>query len=462
MTLEKKGYVVTRQVLPMLLADKVNTIDTITQLPEDGAFFVVIDFDDNTRPQLINQLRKMPYYQLSPVFYMGKAPEYSEQILDGKFDENSIELAKYIQDRINLIKPIQDGSAIDFEHVVAAYLFVRREFILKGFLDYRSVSGFQYPLLDVLGFHEESHHYWYMLQGMETRKYLKHETLVDEIQTCPHCKAGLLNFKNCCPNCQSIHINTQSFVHCFACGNVGPLSEFLQQEELVCSRCQIKLRHIGIDYDKPMEDKICQDCHHCFFEATVNAVCMVCAKLTDPADLQSKRLYEYRLARRGESLAKGIDQHLVVELGQFLKLIDLSIFMMIVKWQTLLAQRYESLKFSLVALKVINEESLAEAQGISKTEKLLMEFFERIRTLLRDSDLVTRDNKTILFFLPMTPPEGCAIIYRRIRDFAEMQSSNGSKIEISLGTMSSTEVQESNIGTDLLLAELYNRVVEHA
>lgn len=457
----KQGYIITRQVLPKELTHQAKLIGSMEQLPHQGCLFVVIDFDENTPPELLNQIRDKLNYQLLPIFYLGHPPEHHEQILDGRFDEKSIEQAQKVQDRIDLIKQVTHEKITDFEQLLASYLFVRNDFILRGFLDYRTPSGFHYPLLDILGFHQDSQHYWYMLQGMETRKLLKHENLVDEIQTCTHCKSGLLNFKNCCPNCHSIHITSQSFVHCFACGNIGPLSEFLRQEELVCSRCQVKLRHIGIDYDKPMEDKICQDCQHCFFEPVVNAVCMVCEKLSDPADLQTKRLYEYRLARRGESLAKGLDQHLVVELSQFLKLIDLSIFMMVVRWQTLLSRRYNELSFSLVALKVKNEEELIAQQGMFKTEKLLMEFFERVRSLLRDSDLVTRDNKTILFFLPMTPAQGCAIIYERIKAFAAEQSANGSKIAISVGTMSSSEVLQSNIGSDLLLTELYNRIVDH-
>lgn len=457
----QNGYVITRQALPKALASTVTHIENVEQLPLEGCLFVVIDFDDTHTLQLLHEIRSLPNYQLLPIFYLGHPPEHHAQILDGKFEEKSAGEAQKIQDRMELVKYTPNEKINDFEQLVCSYLFVRNDFILKGFLDYHNTSGFHYPLLDVLGFHQDSQHYWYMLQGMETRKLLKHETLVDEIQTCIHCKSGLLNFKNCCPNCQSIHITTQSFVHCFACGNVGPLSEFLRQEELVCSRCQVKLRHIGIDYDKPMEDKICQDCHYCFFEATVNAVCMVCEKLSDPADLHSKRLYEYRLASRGESLAKGIDQHLIVELSQFLKLIDLSIFMMVVRWQTLLARRYGELLFSLVALKVKNEEQLIAELGMFKTEKLLMEFFERVRSLLRDSDLVARDNKTILFFLPMTPPQGCAIIYERIKAFAAEQTVNEHKIAISIGTMSSSEVLQSNIGSDLLLTELYNRIVDH-
>lgn len=130
--------------------------------------------------------------------------------------------------------------------------------------------------------------------------------------------------------------------------------------------------------------------------------------------------------------------------------------MMVVKWQTILARRYDQLIYSLFALKVTNEEELVNKLGMFKTEKLLMEFFERVRTLLRDSDLVTRDNKTIIFFLPMTPQQGCDIIYERIKAFAEIQSEN--KIHINVGIMSSWDVIKNDIGSDLLLAELYNRI----
>lgn len=456
----KKGYAITSQSLPKQLSEQVHVIDALESLPVEGCLFVVIDFDQVAAFDMLSQLRLRPHYQLSPIFYLGTPPQHADQILDGLFDSNSHQMATAIQDRLEIVAEAHGDKITDFDHAIVSYLFPREHFILKGFLDYHSRTGFKYPLLDILGFQEESEHYWYMLQSMENRKLLTQESMVDEIQNCPYCHSGLLNFKNCCPNCSSTHITTQSFIHCFTCGNVGPLSEFLQQEELICNRCHVKLRHIGIDYDKPMEDKICQDCHHYFFESNVNAVCMVCEKLSDPNDLESRKLFEYRLGARGESLAKGIEQHLVVELSQFLKLIDLSIFLMTIKWQTLMAQRYDDLHFSLLALRIENEDELIATQGSMKTEKILMDFFERIRQLLRSTDLVSRDTKTILFFLPMTPIEGCEIIINRIHAFTHDQE-DGIQIKISSGILPSNDILENKIASDLLLTELYNRIVQH-
>ncbi|KTD31354.1 diguanylate cyclase domain-containing protein [Legionella israelensis] len=455
-----KGYIITEKEVEKSLSKHVIRIEDSKELPDDGCFFVVIDIE-YVSINCLYQLREKINYQLLPIFYIGHPPQHHEQILDGYFDEAAVERAKSLQSRMELIQAEKGRKIEDFEKLLSQYLFVRDPFILKGFLDYHSHTGIQYPLLEVIDYHNDPQHYEYMLHGMETRKLLKHEKLIDEIQACPFCSSGLLNFKNCCPNCQSIRITTQSFIHCFTCGNVGPLPEFLQGEELICSRCRTRLRHVGIDYDKPIEDKICQECHHFFFEPEVNAVCMVCNKLSDPADLPAKKLYEYRLARRGESLAQGIDQYFIVELSQFLKLIDLSIFMMIVHWQTLLARRYEQLSFSLMALSIQNEDELVATHGALKTERLFAEFFERIRTLLRSTDLVSRDNKTILFFLPMTPLEGTTTLSTRIKAFTEEQSINDSKIKLRTAMMTSSEILEKSIEEDLLLAELYNRIKEN-
>lgn len=459
----RKGYVITKSVLEKpLLSQVVRVEKDLSELPDEGCLFVVINFEHATAIDCLYELRKKSNYHLLPVFYLGEPPEHHEQILDGYFDETAKERANAIQSRMALIQTEQEKEETDdFEKWLTKYLFVRENFHLKGFLDYRSPSGIHYPLLQILGHREDSQHNLSMLHGMETRKLLKHTALIDEIQTCPHCSAGLLNFKNCCPNCQSVHISTQSFIHCFSCGNTGPLSEFMQQEALICNRCQVRLRHIGIDYDKPIEDKICKDCHHFFFEPNVNAVCMVCTRLSDPEDLQSKKLFEYSLTPRGESLARGIEPYVMVELSQFLKQIDLSIFMMIVNWQTALARRYDQVSFSLVALTIQNEDELIATHGAFKTETLFMELFERIRTLLRNSDLVSRDNNAILFFLPMTPLAGVTTLYKRIRGFTDEQSSGGKKIKVRGSTLSSSEILENNIEDELLLAELYNRSIEN-
>lgn len=457
MTAHNQGYIVTRRETLQVSVNEAIRVDSIDELPPEGALFVVLDFDEAGAYEALVKLRRTAHYQLTPVFYIGTPPKHHEQILDGRYEERSVDLAKAMHERF-LLTRLNQSIHFDIEHLLASYLYLRNEFKVKCFLDYHFPAGFQYPLLELLIPYDEKHHYWYILQSMQTGNYIESGELISELQICPYCASGLLNFRNCCPNCHSVNIVTQSFIHCFTCGNIGPMSGFMRHDELVCTRCNTKLRHIGIDYDKPLEDKTCLDCQHWFFEPLVMAVCLYCSKLCDPQELQTRKLYAYQLTSRGEALARNLESTLVIELNQFLKTVDVSVFRMILKWQLQVAKRYKLVNFNLIGIKVLNQEQLILKHGLIKTEKLFAELFQRMRGLLRDTDLATIDDKTIIFFLPMTPPEHNQIVFERIRSFTDAQWSNGTHIELGVGGLSSDEILQHDITDDLLLTELHGRI----
>lgn len=456
---KNKAYVITRQTLSIPNAQALSMVETLSDCIAEECQFIVIDFDEHCALETLKTLRQTPDFQLLPIYYLGTPPRYHELILDGMYDKTTFDKAQAILERLPQLGNPENN--LDAETTLLRYLYVRKSFSVRGVLDYRTPAGVQYPLIQLLIGQSTDMPDWLMLQSMEHRKLLAIKECLDEIQTCTHCESGLLNFKNCCPACQSTKINNLAFVHCFTCGNIGPLNEFLRHEELVCTRCQVKLRHIGIDYDKPIEDKVCIDCHHNFFEADVKAACMVCSKLSNPEDLHTLKIYDYQLAHRGEQIAKGIEQRMLIEFGAFKQLIELPVFMMIMKWQLLVARRYKTVSFSLMAIKVMNEDELLESFGVGKTEKMLMEFFNRVRSLFRDTDLVTVDERTVVLYLPMTPPQGCVSLYDRILSFSKEQRVLGHAIKIGLSNMYSGDILEQNIPDDFLVAELYNRITEH-
>ncbi|WP_253264768.1 diguanylate cyclase domain-containing protein [Legionella longbeachae] len=146
----------------------------------------------------------------------------------------------------------------------------------------------------------------------------------------------------------------------------------------------------------------------------------------------------------------------MVEAEQFLKLTELSVFMLILTWQLLLARRHAALHFSLISLSITNEDELVATYGMLKTEQLTLEFFERIRVLLRDSDLIARDDNVLVFLLPMTPAQNCITLLERIQSFTQKQQVGNLNIKINLTMMHSSELLEKNISKDLVLNELYN------
>ncbi|ARB92366.1 diguanylate cyclase [Legionella longbeachae] len=450
------GYFISQNLSDTIIDKPIETIANIEQLPQSGCSFVVFNSNDESFDySLITKVRQKTNYELIPIFYLGKEDPFLNQIIDGIFNDDSLDIALKIQEKIISINEYITNID-EFESLLIYYAYVRNDFVISCKLNYHNPAGFYYPLLAAFNFQDNSTDSWRILENMESRKLLVHHQIVDEIQSCPHCYSGLLNFKNCCPNCESSNITTKSFVHCFTCGNIAPLSDFLHGHALTCIRCQSTLRHIGIDYDKPMEDKICETCKSCFFEENVKALCMVCSKLTPPENLESRKLYEYTLASRGQAIAQGVDKEIMVEAEQFLKLTELSVFMLILTWQLLLARRHAALHFSLISLSITNEDELVATYGMLKTEQLTLEFFERIRVLLRDSDLIARDDNVLVFLLPMTPAQNCITLLERIQSFTQKQQVGNLNIKINLTMMHSSELLEKNISKDLVLNELYN------
>lgn len=430
-------------------------------LPEEGCFavaFILEDFDNFM--QSIVKLRKRHAYHLTPLFYWGDSEknQFDLDAFDGKFDDSSLKIAKQINEHIQALPHLNFEN--NTEVLLLSYLFTRPRAKIAGYLTLSEPKGISYPLVKALIGQPKNFDEWSFLENLVSRDLLARVDLIDEIQTCPFCHSGLLNYKNSCPNCHSVDIRSQQFIHCFSCGNIGPMNEFFRQEKLICPRCHTKLRHIGIDYDKPLEDKLCNQCSFYFLDAEINVICMNCLKVQNPEKLVSRRVYTYQLSKRGEFLARGIEKKIQTDYSQFFDFIAWPMFMAILKWQLQLATRYKDLHFSLLALKIANKNDILNEFGIHHAEKLLTEFYERLRNIFRESDLATQEEDFLLFFLPMTNKEGCEVILKRIRQFSEQQrlSESPKKLLVTMSYMTSSEMIQSKQEASLLVASLHSRM----
>ncbi|STX52830.1 Uncharacterised protein [Legionella busanensis] len=436
---------------------ELTTVYSVQALPTRGCFSVILDLTSNWQDKLI-ALRKLSYYQLTPLFYLGEfitSPELMP-LFDGPFDNNSILIANDINERIQRLYFNENNQFIgQYEWFILSYLFTRPKLRLLPQLNHQVTQAFTYPVLDLFG-QPQKEDTWEYLQDLVTSGFLKQGAAHSEIQACPSCHAGLLNFTSNCPNCHSVDIQEQQFIHCFTCGHIGPISEFMLREQLRCSRCHTKLRHIGIDYDKPLEDKLCLNCKHSFFEYEVNVTCLVCKKQSMPQDLLTRKLYEYNLDRYGINIITGVRQNLFKELPQIFKFLEFNAFMAIVKWNIKMAKRFNNLSFSLLAINILNTDDLMLELGLLKMEKLLREFFEGLRTVFREIDLCTKNENQLIFFLPMTDEHASSFIIKKIRDFTEKNwRRQEAKIDISLSYVSSHEIIKLNLNENSLLAELH-------
>ncbi|OCH99239.1 hypothetical protein A8135_08320 [Legionella jamestowniensis] len=434
-------------------------ISSEKELPKEDCFAIALDLNNlQNYFEKVTALRQRKTYRFTPIFYLGKSDRFHADIFDGELDKESQTVALAIHERIQLI-PFT-GVLEDRELFLLSYLFTRSTLMVHGHLTPSFTNGISFPLLKVLFGENNGVDEWNFLQNMVSRDLLFQEKLVDEIQTCPSCHSGLLNYKNACPNCHSIDIQVQQFIHCFSCGNIEPSTRFLRQERLICPRCNAKLRHIGMDYDKPLEDKSCNQCGFYFLDAEVIIICMNCSKNTPPENLVARRLYIYKLTKHGEFLARGIEKKIQTHFNNFFAFIEFEAFFSIIKWQIKLATRYKDLHFSVLSLKITNEEELLNELGVFHTEKLLAEFYERLRHVFRDSDLASHGENFVLFFLPMTDEQGCQVLLNRIQEFSKQQklSMSEKKLIVHMGFITSEEVTKSQQDAEYLIANLHSRI----
>lgn len=130
-----------------------------------------------------------------------------------------------------------------------------------------------------------------ILESFMTDNVFK-RNLVDKVNLCPKCSNYQINFREVCPQCKSLHIHQEEVLHHFACGYVGPASDF---KGMKCPKCGEQLRHIGLDYEKPTETFVCQDCSYIFTESKVEFNCFNCDYVGDAEKVIITKIYSYTL-----------------------------------------------------------------------------------------------------------------------------------------------------------------------
>lgn len=64
---------------------------------------------------------------------------------------------------------------------------------------------------------------------------------------------------------------------------------------MICPKCNEKLRHIGLDYEKPTRTFKCQDCSYTFLEPAVGCYCPVCDHAFASEKAKDMDIYSYTL-----------------------------------------------------------------------------------------------------------------------------------------------------------------------
>lgn len=320
------------------------------------------------------------------------------------------------------------GSVSSSALALARYLFLRPQQALQPQRDYTAHQVYRYPLLEAFADGEQPSA---LLRKLKQRGWIEQTELLDRLRCCDDCHSAHLNYIDVCPNCQSINVAPASFIHCFTCSHVAPQENFAAGNNLVCPNCNTRLRHIGADYNRPLEQLHCHDCRASFAEPLVIARCLACDRAHAPEKLPVLPIAAYQLSDTGQEAARlGMLPHTAANPSAQ----DLApaAFISMTDWMMNLARRHGEAGFSLIGLHLIISSGLERQLGSAGLQALLDAFAARLQELMRDTDIVTRLGRRMFWMaLPQTEEEGARQMLKKIQDFADgTEQEDGSRLII--------------------------------
>lgn len=360
---------------------------------------IIIRSDDEAYVgALLQQIRHDPDHATALVFTDGNIAAGNQPLSDGPMPPTHQALLDRIgefQQRARAMRARSDD--LTPEALLLEYLWLRPGCVLEPLADWRSPQRYHYPILEALDRTNSDPDVW--LQKMDRGGLLEKVALKDRQRECDFCGSAHLNFIDVCPNCRSIDIDQHTALHCFTCGLIAPEERFAQSGKRICPKCGTQLRHIGTDYDRPLETCVCASCDHVFVEGDVVARCAICAHSMLPTALRLHKFYSWRLGATGRLAAQGGHERM---LSQDIETNGSSRerFVANLDWVLKLAQNQRDLKVVLLSLRLVNGTELKNALGSENAARLVQAYVERLRELLGDADLMAHtDDETVLMLL---------------------------------------------------------------
>lgn len=365
---------------------------------------LLLNLPSEEQDRILLAIRRDSSRFLYPVFCVTQSP-LSPILSDGLLSQLD-ERAPDMLERLSLLTPREHPDEME---KLAWYSWPRAHFRLLPRWQAGCRQGYSYPLLDcLLGADATA-----SLPQLVSERLLQIEQLVDRLRLCSSCSSAHLNFVDVCPECSHIAIQAKPAVHCFTCGHVDDQDVFMQQGLLRCPKCVTTLRHIGVDYDRPLEKYRCLSCHARFMEAAVQARCHECGRAHKPDDLLVSPIYEYRIGKLARHIAReGTQQlHLPLTWGAPMAMDH---FPWLLQWSNRLLQRHGG-NHTLLAIQIELLAELRAELGLLKTQQRLGALLARLQALFRDTDVVCQyADDRLLLLLPHTSVEDWQILQGRI------------------------------------------------
>lgn len=378
---------------------------------------VLIDKPGLLAGQLLLRLRRSQACHFVPIYCCRDQDEWCVALGDGAPPGEADALVAQWQLWRERFAQFNRGVAPQrFDGRVLAWLWLRPGGEIRALRDASVAQHYRYPLLEVLADDEPINDFVW-LQLMVQQGWLQAGELVDRLRLCSQCGSGRINYVDVCPECGALDIARQPSLHCFTCGHVGPQELFVKEGLLLCPNCLSRLRHIGSDYDRPMENYGCRQCQAFFVDSRIESRCLDCSQVQTPDKLRVREVRHYQLAEVGRLRCRqGLGSANPASLSLFrLKLRGGQEFAELLNWQIELVRRYGSPAVSLLGVRLGNLREILADLGESRAHALIDSLVERLLEVVRETDRCTRTSEDLFWLLlPHTDAEGLAKFQQRL------------------------------------------------
>lgn len=407
MLIENTIYYLGSRTQCVLDTHRVVCVKNLNELPDSIGCVLIIANDIDDQLEEFHRLRKYWSWRV----YVTSSSLLSEHLSDGVWQETQVVQCDEHRHRLETLKVNQEIDPL------LGWLGLDETRQLLPFRDSNSASVYRYPLLDAYLPDLESPDRF--LFSETKRDLLFNRNLVDRIRVCNQCGGGHLNYIETCPECHHFDIEEQVSLHCFTCGHVAEQSRFRRGGKLQCSKCLTLLRHIGVDYDRPLENHVCNQCHHAFAEAHTMVNCLSCEYQAEVTKLVVRKIYALGIGEQGQYMLRHGKQ---LSLPQFMLKgkVDPNYFVSVLAWLNKIALRHQEVHL-LLGLCLPRLSEYARTKGDAKTFALTEQITHRLNNLFRESDLCCQYKQDIVFVLmPKTGRKEFPILQQKIEQLCNL------------------------------------------
>ena len=403
---------------------------------------------------LLARLRSDPVHGLLPAFLARDLGPVAASLADG-LDTDAGAMHAAIESVLALAETLpREERQLDRDAKLLRFLYVRPDLTLVPNKDWRHPHIYFFPLLEALAGGPEGIADW--LASLRGRNLLEPAALLDRLYLCPQCGHAHVSFIDVCPACRAIAIEQKPFLHCYACGHVAPQEDFMPREAVVCPKCAAHLRHIGVDYDRTLENFFCAPCSNTFMEPQIEARCLGCGAASATEALAARRIESLRLTEGGRLAARSGNVADVYAVLDSLSFASVPYFRHTLDWLLALVRRHPQAGFGLMCVRLVNVQELVARIGRNRVLLMMDGLAHRLRELIRATDIVTRTSEDrFLLLLPYTPAPGCNVLLERIKQIqASTRQEDGAELRIEGGYLTAPAQVLKDESAEFLIARL--------